>query len=323
MRKISKLTKVATAVGVALACISSGASASAMAQADINVINFILTKGGTAFTPLDVTDFSQLSILDSLTNTAVLNPGGSAFQPASASQPPFVGSVDALQASVGANPHGQNDYTADATPPTATFARGDSILTGQAISGTPFTTGHTANTVAETEITSTANGNSLGSIEDTTTFTFVLAHAIGDLGVTFDASTFLQAWTSPGSLPGTSAGASLTWFIKISDANGTLIEWAPNGVVGTGTETGIKVLTEGCNLNTNTSATFNEQKPLSTCNGGFSGTSLVALAADTPYSFQVTQTVKSQAAAIPEPATLTLLGIALAGMGFGSRRRSA
>lgn len=321
--KFNKLG-VALAVTAALGVMTIGQSqASVLGEAELTITNFIITNGTSA--PLSVTDFSQLSIADSQNNSATLN-GTSDFHAAQATT--FVASVDALQASVGANPHGQNDFTPDLAPPTATFSRADRILTGQPIAGTGFATGATSQAIAETSLTSNSTGNSATTGILTSTFEFQLAHAIGSAGISFDASTFLQAWTSAGTAPGTLAGSGFSWTIKLTDGltGATLLEWTPNGTIGSGTETGLAVTAEGCNLNSSASATFNQPSPATTCSGHFAATTTFALAANHPYSFTISESVTSQAtnvAAVPEPTTLALLGLGAVALGFARRRRSA
>ena len=280
--------------------------------------NFTLTNGSNGGTPLSAGDFSSLTIQDNLTNTASLNPGG-LFSATNSSASTFSASVDALQACVGACPATQNDFSIHSPPPTTTFARSDNLLTGQPISGTPFPVGANAGTVGETSIVGNASGAAGSDIILTTTFNFVLTHNVNNAGITFNAEAFLLAWTAAGSAPGTQAGSDFKWELTLAPAGGAnIIDWVPDGSTTTGTQTGLNVTAEGCNLLNNASATNDDPAaPTEDCSGSFAATTSVALTAGTRYSFTIAQHVNTQAqevVPVPEPGTLALLGMALGGI---------
>ena len=99
MTKLNKTACALAAAGFFVAGAPGAAQAEVLAQGSLDVTGFTTTTGTTA---LAITDFTQISFTDTLTNTATLTPGGTDFGIASTAS--FKPQTDATQACVGTCP---------------------------------------------------------------------------------------------------------------------------------------------------------------------------------------------------------------------------
>lgn len=320
------IKKLAVAAAVMSIGAAGHAQAGALATGLLTISNFALgTSTGGGFTAFTNTQFSSLTINDNATNTATLN-GVSTAQFANSS---VLGApVNAALACVGVGCVGIGPNVFVGTPPAplALFSKSDSNLQGTPITivapSTPA--GVLAQTIAETSLPANGNGSAGSQINLTSTLNFVLGTSISNAAISFTGADFLNAWTSVGSLPGTSAGANTAWSINLSGPSGTLISWTPDGTTG-GNHIGLTELTDPCNLTNNVSASFNQQLSPVSCTGNFLAVANgVTLAAGVNYSLNIGHNSQSNAvSAVPEPASLALLGIGFFGFGFASLRKKS
>ena len=321
--KLSQLKLLPAAAALALLCAAGSAQAGAYGYSYNNIFGLQLTPLTGSVTALNSVTISR--------STATLN-GVSVIQGG-------VGFLDAPQATVGAVTKGQNDFTQQG--PTGTFSRGDAQIVSTQFP--PFPAGSTSTqavNVAEAHLDTAGTADASGRNGSTTGITvdFVVGSPTATLSFDFLAAPFMQVFLHPESGPGSSATANIVVTFSITNAAGnTVFNWTPDGQIGSGIFGGTEVA-DAANLNTNLATFLPSGVPLTydptgcgtptgtgigtTCGGSFSAvTNTLVAGSYTLVLNQVESVDLVKTAAVPEPGTLALLGLGLAGLCYASRRK--
>lgn len=318
MSKLSFFKKSAIAVSLVAGMAAVGtANAGSLAQSVLTLNNFKFLIGGTS-TPLSTGAFvpGSLNISDSYQITSTLNGVTTASGGATTGGAPLGQNTICTPSSCPAFLASGSPFTSISSPTVATGngAMASTNLTGYPISGlAPGPVGATAQTAALSEVNSTGSAGSQSGLTLTTDFTFTLVQA---QGITIDFDTIAHLYTNL--QPVGSSSASLSWSVTlVNNLTGlTVFSWSPDGVVGTGI-TGGTEQADGCNLG----VTRTRNAAAYDCSGHETATTGV-LAASTSYTLSLGhQSISSVSAVVPEPETLSLLGLGLAGLALVSRRR--
>jgi hypothetical protein len=319
-----KKTALVLAVGGSLAMLAPGfAQADVMATAVLQTNHFEISSGGTA---LDYnTDFTNISFTTTGGYSGTL-PGTGGYNLSTSSGLPL-SSVDLPKVCVGGGctawnaAYGIEDsFTNLTSPPVGNYSAADQQEAGAPISNVPASGGGTAALGATVSngayaglTTQSGLSHSTSTNNLNTQVVFTLAHA-GGLTFDLDLAAFLDVYVTADEVAPGFATASYTGSFTLTNlTSGIVLQTLNTDVFGNGVNT--------ISLNAPPLGATEQIQD----SGGFSHFTFntVVLNNTDVYQLSFRNNVNADAerVTVPEPATMALLGMGLAGLGFSTRRR--
>jgi len=335
MIQLKQTSLALVSAGLLALGLSSTAQAGALATSVLQISNFVISKStGVAF---DVSDFDTATFTSS--SSADISASYNGAIPSGSGDASPTGQINLPAVCQGPGCGGVNSILADNTfpiistvagafpggAPNANYAAADQNESGAPITGLiPGPVGATVQSASYVSLLGNGLGSSSANNQLSVDFKFSLATA-QSLTFSFTGLLYQEAYLTPGETVPSFAQASNDFSFSIVDENGnSVFDWSPNaactGCVGTVTAP-FDMDTARSRTAPNTGVQF-AGSALGVASSGLFSATTGLLQAGVLYTLDGKLKTTADAARIPEPGVLALLGMGLIGMGLTRRRKT-